>query len=318
MANPMLVHVTNISAYTPQETIELVSRSGARRANSRPDKVFLSAVSAGCLLGFGAAASLVVTTAPWLAENAPGVSRFLGATIFPVGVIMIALTGADLFTGGNMFTSAAFIQGRISIWKMLYHWSFCFFGNLAGALFVMAIIFGYGGVFDDDPYRANVIAFVTAIQIKPQWHQIFLRAIGCNWLVCLALYLGVQAKDLASKVIGMWFPIFCFVILGLDHVVANMFFIPLGIFLHTPGLDVGLYIWKGIIPVAIGNMLGGALFVGGYYWYMYLGFQEPVLVDGIGYEPLASRPGPVMTLKRWHGSSSASAGHDRDSPSTEV
>ena len=158
--------------------------------------------------------------------------------------------------------SAAFIQGRISIWKMLYHWTFCFFGNLAGALFVMAIIFGCksrssppipgsqltpadGGVFDDDPYRANVIAFVTAIQIKPQWHQIFLRAIGCNWLVCLALYLGVQAKDLASKVIGMWFPIFCFVILGLDHVVANMFFIPLGIFLHTPGLDVGLYIWKG-------------------------------------------------------------------------
>ena len=146
---------------------------------------------------------------------------------------------------------------------MLYHWTFCFFGNLAGALFVMAIIFGCkhsilltkqqrpqltipdGAVFDDDPYRANVIAFVTEKQIKPQWHQIFLRAIGCNWLVCLALYLGVQAKDLASKVIGIWFPIFCFVALGLDHVVANMFFIPLGIWLHTPGLDVGLYIWKG-------------------------------------------------------------------------
>lgn len=164
-------------------------------------------------------------------------------------------------------TSAAFIQGRISFWKMLYHWTFCFFGNLAGALFVMAIIFGCksrsssplvlppmsgsqltlvdGGVFDEDPYRANVIAFVTQAQIKPQWHQIFLRAIGCNWLVCLALYLGVQAKDLASKVVGMWFPIFCFVILGLDHVVANMFFIPLGIFLHTPGLNVKLYVWKG-------------------------------------------------------------------------
>lgn len=233
---------------------------------------------------------------------------------------------------------------------MLYHWTFCFFGNLAGALFVMAIIFGCksrssppngsqltpvdGGVFDEDPYRANVIAFVTQAQIKPRWHQIFLRAIGCNWLVCLALYLGVQAKDLASKVIGMWFPIFCFVILGLDHVVANMFFIPLGIFLHTPGLDVKLYVWKGefrflspwshplltpfggIIPVAIGNMLGGALFVGGYYWYMYLGFQEPVLVDGTGYQPLA--PGPVMSLKRWHGSSSTSPGHNRDSSTTEV
>ncbi|KAK1828637.1 hypothetical protein QBC39DRAFT_358721 [Podospora conica] len=218
MASPTHVHVTNISAYTPQETIELVSRSGASRANSRPDKIFLSAVSAGCLLGFGAGASLVATTDPWLAENAPGLSRILGATIFPVGVIMIALTGADLFTGGNM---------------------------------------------------------------------------------CM-------------------FPVFCFVALGLDHVVANMFFIPLGIWLHTPGLDVGLYIWKGIIPVTIGNMVGGALFVGGYYWYMYLGFQPPVLVDGMGYTPLASRPSPVMTLKRWHRSASTSAGHSQDSSSTEV
>lgn len=89
------------------------------------------------------------------------------------------------------------------------------------------------------------MAFTTKKQIAPQMHQIFLRAIGCNWLVCLAVFLGVQAKDLASKVIGMWWPIFAFVSLGLDHVVANMFFIPMGIWLRTPGLSVGLYIWKG-------------------------------------------------------------------------
>lgn len=77
-------------------------------------------------------------------------------------------------------------------------------------------------------------------------HQIFLRGIGCNWLVCLSCYLGLQAKDFQSKIIGMWCPIFTFVSLGLDHVIANMFFIPLGIWLHTPGLSVGLYIWKGL------------------------------------------------------------------------
>jgi formate/nitrite transporter FocA (FNT family) len=102
-----------------------------------------------------------------------------------------------------------------------------------------------GGIFDSDPYREEIIAFTTKKQLVPEAHQIFLRAIGCNWLVCLSCFLGVQAKDLTSKVVGMWIPIFAFVALGFDHVVANMFFMPLGIWMGTPGLTIGLYIWKG-------------------------------------------------------------------------
>lgn len=162
-----------------------------------------------------------------------------------------------------------------------------------------------GGIFNASPYKEEVIAFAIKKQVAPQWHEIFLRAIGCNWLVCLALFLRTQAKDLGSKVIGLWLPIFSFVALGLDHVIANMFFIPLGIWLHTPGLTVGLYIWKGkvpvpyilgyfptwwlklqanepqgIIPTTLGNILGGGLFCGVYYWYMYLCMEPPVKIDG--------------------------------------
>lgn len=143
------------------------------------------------------------------------------------------------------------------------------------------------GVFGTDPYKAEAIAFATKKQITPEWHQIFLRGIGCNWLVCLACYLGMQGRDLASKVMGIWWPIFAFVSLGLDHVVANMFFIPLGIWVKTPGLTVGLYIWKGIIPAGLGNIVGGALFCGAYYWWMYLFMEEPVVVDGVLYEKIA-------------------------------
>jgi formate/nitrite transporter FocA (FNT family) len=89
------------------------------------------------------------------------------------------------------------------------------------------------------------------------WHQIFLRAIGANWLVCLACYLGMSGRDYVSKVVGIWWPTFAFVSLGFDHVVANMFFIPMGIWQDTPKLTVGLYIWKGIIPALIGNIIGG-------------------------------------------------------------
>jgi hypothetical protein len=97
--------------------------------------------------------------------------------------------------------------------------------------------------------------------------------------------LAMQAKEVTSKVVAMWWPIFAFVSLGLDHVVANMFFIPIGIFVNAPGITVGLYIWKGIIPAALGNVVGGSLFVAIYYWWMYLFMEPEVRVDGAGFEP---------------------------------
>ena len=187
---------------------------------------------------------------------------------------------------------------------MLMHWTITLLGNLAGSLFLVAIIFGCrllpeadvdgsktnvrtsdGGVFDSSPYREEVVSFVTKKQLTPTWGMIFLRGIGANWLVCLACFLGMQGRELVSKIIGIWWPIFAFVSLSLDHVVANMFFVPMGIWLGTPELSVGLYIYKGIIPAGLGNIVGGALFCGGFYWYMYLLDAEPVAIDGELYQP---------------------------------
>jgi formate/nitrite transporter len=117
-------------------------------------------------------------------------------------------------------------------------------------------------VFSTDPFKSAVQTFASKKQVTPDFHMVLLRGIGCNWLVCLACFFGMQGRDLASKIMGIWWPIFAFVSLGFDHVVANMTFIPLGIFVGTPGITVGLYIWKGIIPTLIGNILGGAVFCG--------------------------------------------------------
>lgn len=114
-------------------------------------------------------------------------------------------------------------------------------------------------------------------QVKPDFHHVFLRGIGCNWLVCLACYFGMQGRDLTSKVLGIWWPIFAFVSLGLEHVVANMTFIPMAIWLGAPDISVGLYIWKGIIPSLIGNTVGAVLFGALYYWYMYGQTETPAL-----------------------------------------
>ncbi|KAF4306872.1 Formate/nitrite transporter [Botryosphaeria dothidea] len=270
----------SFNSYSPAQAIEMVSRAGVKKGNMRPEKIFLSAFSAGCFLSFAAASCLVANTSPWLQENAPGVARLLGALVFPYGLVLIVLTGTDLCTGSFMYTTVAVLHRRLSPPRMLLHWLISFLGNLAGALFMVCVIFGPGGVFSTEPFKEEAILFATKKQIKPMWHEIFLRAIGCNWLVCLACYLGMQGRDLASKVIGIWWPVFAFVSLGFDHVAANMFFIPLGLWLETPKLTIGLYAWKGIVPALLGNILGGALFCGTLLWFMYLQGQADVEVDG--------------------------------------
>lgn len=207
---------------------------------------------------------------------------------------------------------------------MAAHWLLCFWGNLAGSLFLAIVIFGCkslphifplsllltargktavtrqkshiitessdGGVFSASPFKEAAITFAVKKQVTPRWHEIFLRAVGCNWLVCLACLLSLQARGVGSKMAAMWWPVFAFVALGLDHVVANMFFVPLALFLGgAPGLSTGLYIWKGVVPVLLGNVVGGGLMVGVYYWYMYLAGESEVMVDGVGRGPVMSR-----------------------------
>jgi len=173
---------------------------------------------------------------------------------------------------------------------MLQHWALTFIGNLAGSLFIMALLVGYSGILSDAASTKQTIAFATKKVVAPQWHQIFLRGIGANWLVCLACFLACSAREQVSRIISIWWPCFAFVILGYDHVVANMFYIPVGIFLGAPQITVGLYIWKSMIPALLGNIVGGGLFVGVVYWYLYLSSGDAVVIDGSSYG------GPPMAL----------------------
>lgn len=129
----------------------------------------------------------------------------------------------------------------------------------------------YGGVFDTEPYKSEVFAFNAKKVVTPKWHMIFLRGIGANWLVCLACFLAMMSRELFSKVLAIWWPTFAFVALGLDHVVANMFFVPISIFLGDPSITVSYYIWKSKIPTLLGNIVGGGVFVAVIYWYMVRG-----------------------------------------------
>ncbi|KAI0475574.1 Formate/nitrite transporter [Xylariaceae sp. FL0804] len=265
-----------MDAFTPAQTTELMSRIGCKKAKMRLDKLWFNSIFGGMLLGFGCSLSLISETAPWFTTNAPGLIRVIGACFFPVGLIMIVLTGADLITSNIMFMATAVLNRRCTIKDLAINWVFSFFGNLAGMLFFTFILQAYAGTWDAEPYRSTAIKFSTTKAVTPEWHQIFLRGIGCNWLVCMAVFLGISAREIFSKIVAIWLPVMTFVALGMDHVVANMYFIPLGIWLGNPEITVGYYIYKSLIPSLIGNIVGGVLFMSLPYWYFYLSGSEGV------------------------------------------
>ncbi|KAL8775887.1 MAG: hypothetical protein Q9194_003532 [Teloschistes cf. exilis] len=137
----------------------------------------------------------------------------------------------------------------------------------------------YGGIFELAAYRQQTINFATLKAVDPRWHQIFLRGIGANWLVCFAVFISISSREIVSKIIAIWWPTCTFVALGLDHVVANMFFIPISIWNSHPDISVPFYIYKSLIPTLLGNIVGGGVFVGAIYWYLYLMGTGAVEVD---------------------------------------
>ncbi|KAF2660372.1 hypothetical protein K491DRAFT_711866 [Lophiostoma macrostomum CBS 122681] len=261
-----------MDAFTTQQTVELCSRIGTKKSHTRLDKLFINACMTGPLLGFACAIVVSVNASPWYQENAPGLIRLLGALLFPIGLVMIVLTSADLFTSNIMFCTLALLHRRISVLEYGKVLFVSFFGNLAGMLFFMAIVTGYGGVFEETPgYKQAAITIAVQKAVQPAWHHIFLRAIGANWLVCLAVFMSISARDIGSKIIAIWWPTATFVALALDHVVANMYFIPNAIFVGAPApLTTSYYIWKSLIPTTLGNYVAGSLFVALPYWYLYL------------------------------------------------
>lgn len=269
------MHTTTTPMYTPstlkpaEVAVALVEQAVAKH-NTRLDKTFFKAVLAGVMLSFGGLLDLVISggSAGLTASN-PGIVKVLGGFVFPVGLVMIVLQGYDLLTSNLMIFPMAVLRRALPWWSIPVNWIVVFFGNLVGSLFFAAILAKYDGLMVDDPYASYIRSFAITKAITPEWYQIFLRGIGCNWLVCIAVCQATGARDTLSKIVSIWFPIWVFVACGFDHVVANMFSLSLSIMLHSE-LTTDLYIRKSLIASLIGNIVG-ALFVGLPAVYFYLG-----------------------------------------------
>ncbi|KAL4077798.1 putative formate/nitrite transporter [Scleroderma citrinum] len=257
------------STLLPAEVAAALVQQAVEKHNTRYDKTFFKAVLAGVMLSFGGLLDFIATGgSPSLNSANPGLVKIIGGFVFPVGLVMIVLQGFDLLTSHLMTFPMAVLNGALPWWSIPVNWIIVTFGNLVGSLFFAAVLAKDDGLITSDPYATYIRNFVVAKAVTPAWYQVFLRGIGCNWLVCIAVWQSIGSRDTFSKIVSAWFPIWVFVACGFDHVVANMFSLPLGIMLHA-NLTTAYYIKNSLIASYLGNLVG-ALLVGVPAVYFYL------------------------------------------------
>lgn len=253
---------------SPKEVIEIVGNVAKTKGNYAKHKTMLLAFLAGAYIAFGGLLAIIVGGgSPGLAASNPGIVKFLYGATFPLGLILVVIVGAELFTGNNAYFIPNIIAKKQHVNAMLKNWGLVYVGNFIGAVFVAYVITHLTHLVSSEPY----VAAVHQIAIGKTSHTFlvtFLKGIGANWLVCLAVWQGMAAKDTTGKILAIWFPVMAFVTMGFEHSVANMYFIPLAIFEGAP-VTWMTFIVKNLIPATLGNIVGGAVFVGMFYGYLF-------------------------------------------------
>jgi formate/nitrite transporter len=266
-----------LSYNTPAETAELAVESGASKAALPAGRALVGAFLAGAYIAFGGLLA-IVASAGLKAETWGGLVTLVTGLVFSLGLILVVIGGAELLTGNMMLVPLAVLQRRTTLARLGINWVLLTIGNLVGSIFVAYLLADKTGVIGTAASKsgtsaatnfARLSAIAIGKAVTESDLQVFLRAMGCNWLVCAAVWLALSARDTGGKILAIVLPITAFVALGFDHVVANMFFLPLAMFQHVPGVTIG-HVVSNLVVAFVGNAVGAILFVSVAYWYLYL------------------------------------------------
>jgi formate/nitrite transporter len=232
------------------------------------DKLLILGFLAGAFIAFGGQLAVTVAAGnPWPAEL-PGLQKFVFGAVFPVGLMLVIIAGSELFTGNCMVPLISCLNKKAKWSGLLRNWVIVYIGNFLGALFFAYFLSYQTGLLTKEPWLTYIGNIATA-KTTLTWSAAFWRAVGCNWLVGLAVWMAIGSEDIGGKIAAIWFPIMAFVAMGLEHSIANMYFIPAAIFI-SGNITWSAFITSNLIPVTLGNIVGGALFVGVLYWWVYL------------------------------------------------
>lgn len=275
----------SIDALVPKEMAAKMENIGVAKVNLGPLRMFALAILAGAFIALGAIFATTVTTGAGGAVPF-GITKLLGGLVFCLGLILVIGAGAELFTGNNLIMMA-WASGKVSTFRLLRNWVIVYLGNFVGSvLTAVFMLLSQQYTFGGNAIGLNALNIASG-KLTYGFTQALVLGIFCNALVCLAVWLAAGARSATDKILAVIFPITAFVAAGFEHSVANMYFIPIGLFIKdfAPGgfweaagtapasfanLTWGNFFLANLLPVTIGNIIGGGVMVGLVYWFIYL------------------------------------------------
>ena len=276
--------MTGQDAFSPPEVARLVETRGVAKATAPFLTTLVLGVVAGAFIALGAVLSTTIATGSGLGF---GPTRWLAGVGFSLGLILVVVAGAELFTGNNLIVMSA-VSGRVPIRRLLANWGVVYLGNAIGALSVVAMVVVAEWWRQDDLGVGAVALTTAAAKTSLPFLVVLARGVLANALVCLAVWLAAAGRSVIDKVAAIVFPIAAFVAAGFEHSIANLYFIPMGLALREEPavvtaaqipqdrlatLDLGGFV-NNLVAATIGNVIGGAVLVGLVYWFVYIRPQE--------------------------------------------
>ena len=275
----------NLDALVPGTMAEKAESSGVAKVGLGPFRMFALAVLAGAFVALGAVFATTVTTGA-SGEMPYGIIKLVGGLAFCLGLILVIGAGAELFTGNNLIVMA-WAHRKVTTGQLLRNWTIVYVGNFVGAMLTaVGMLVSKQYTFNGGAVGLNALNIANG-KVQLDFMQAIMLGVFCNALVCLAVWLCIGARSATDKILAIIFPVTAFVAAGFEHSVANMFFIPIGLLIKA---TAGAEFWRAIgktavdynhltwsnfflvnlLPVTIGNIIGGALMVGGVYWFIYI------------------------------------------------
>ncbi len=265
-------HFVRFDTLLPPEMAEKAAQAGIKKVQIDTFSLLLMSILAGMFIGLASNFFIAVMTG---SETMPfGIARLIGGVVFSMGLVLVVVAGAELFTGNNLIIMAVLSKkvGKRWLWR---NWVIVWIGNLAGSILLALLAWGSGqdGLAGGALGKLAVNIAVSKCEL-PFW-EAFFRGVLCNALVCLAIWMCFSSQSTTDRVMAILFPITAFVACGFEHCVANMYFIAIGLFLKAGGAPAGEsltwlnFFWVNLLPVTLGNIVGGGGLVGCVYWIIY-------------------------------------------------
>lgn len=251
-----------------KQNVEAIVEAAVKKKEKMNESVpryFVSSMLAGAYVGLGIILIFSIG-APLAVAKSPLQSMFMGMS-FGLALTLVVFAGSELFTGNNMFFTVSTLAGRTTVGDTLKNWTLVFLGNLAGAIVLSLLIVGTGLFKTATP--EHLMFAISAKKMSAPISELFFRGILCNWLVCLALWMANRTKEDIAKLVLIWWCLYAFIASGYEHSVANMTLLSLSVLLPNHPDTITMAGWfHNMIPVTLGNIVGGALFVGMAYWFI--------------------------------------------------